>query len=304
LKSSEKNVIIGGSTKCGTTSLFRYLSDHPEICASVIKETRFFWDGVYDLPQQKINNGEIKNYTDFFFRCSEGQWKLEATPDYLYSISAAEKIKSRLPDCRFIFIFRNPTERIISWFKYSKQLGFLPATCKADDYMKLLMETQSKKTPQHLRALEQGKYGQFLECYLDLFGKQNILVTFQNDLQNDPASLMTSVCNFLNIETSHYDHFDFKIFNPSLNVKSVSQFNKYRQLKKKMRSYNNKLPASYRMFLKKILKPVDIFYLKSKSDKWEEKEISLSLSNIDFLSGYYQNDHQLLEKLLGKKITW
>jgi hypothetical protein len=71
-----------------------------------------------------------------------------------------------------------------------------------------------------------------------------------------------------------------------------------------MRSYNNRLPASYKLFFKKILKPVDIFYLKSKSDKWEEKEISLSLSNINFLSAYYQSDQQLLEKLLGKKITW
>ena len=71
MKQQQKNVIIAGSTKCGTTSLFEYLKAHPQICASVIKETRFFWEGDYDLPQQKINNKEVTRYADFFFNCSE-----------------------------------------------------------------------------------------------------------------------------------------------------------------------------------------------------------------------------------------
>ncbi|MEO5570227.1 MAG: sulfotransferase [Bacteroidia bacterium] len=298
----KKNVIIGGSTKCGTTSLFRYLSGHPQICASKIKETRFFWDGDYDLPQQKINNKEVKNYLDFFFDCSEDQWKLEATPDYLYSYSSAEKIKSQFPDCRFIFILRDPEQRIISWFKYSKQLGDLPGDCTADNYMKHLLKADKKKSPQHLRALEQGRYAGYLQNYINLFGKQNILITFHKDLQNDPKLFMLNVCDFLKIEKSYYDNFDFKVFNPSLNVKNVSQFNKYRQFKKKLRSYNNRLPQSYRNFFKSIMKPLDVFYLKSKSDKWEE--ISLSSSNKKFLSEYYLQDHELLEKTLGKKVVW
>ena len=42
-------LIIGGTTKAGTTSLHAYLSDHPQVCASSIKETRFFLDRDYPL---------------------------------------------------------------------------------------------------------------------------------------------------------------------------------------------------------------------------------------------------------------
>ncbi|MEP7168215.1 MAG: sulfotransferase domain-containing protein, partial [Bacteroidota bacterium] len=187
---------------------------------------------------------------------------------------------------------------------YSKQLGFIPSALMADDYVKLLLEADSKKSPQHLRALEQGKYAQFLEHYLNLFGKQNILTTFHKDLQSDPGTFMGTVCKFLNIQKSYYNNFDFKVFNPSLNVKSVSHFNKYRMFKKKLRSYNNRLPQSYRNFIKKIFKPMDVLYLKTKTEKWTEKEIGLSSYNKKILSEYYQEDHKLLEKILDKKIIW
>ena len=43
-------IIIGGTTKAATTSLYFYLADHPNVCASNIKETRFFLDADYPLP--------------------------------------------------------------------------------------------------------------------------------------------------------------------------------------------------------------------------------------------------------------
>lgn len=44
--------IIGGGSKAGTTSVFNYLADHPEICAADAKETRFFLDADYPLPSK------------------------------------------------------------------------------------------------------------------------------------------------------------------------------------------------------------------------------------------------------------
>jgi hypothetical protein len=297
-----KNIIIGGSTKCGTTSLFHYLSGHPEICSSKIKETRFFWTGNYNLPQQIINDKEIKNYEDFFFSCSNDQWKLEATPDYLYSSETASKIKSQFPNCRFIFILRDPVERIISWYKYSKQIGHLPADSTINDYIKLLRDTDGINSPQYLRALEQGNYADYLEPYFNLFGKGNCMIVFYKELQNDAEGLMADVCDFLKIEKSFFKNFDFKVFNPSLNVKNVTHFNKYRQLKRKLRTYNNRLPKFYRNFIKNILKPLDVFYLKTKSNNWQE--ISLSSSNKNFLFNYYSKDHVMLEKILNEKVNW
>lgn len=298
----QKNVIIAGSTKCGTTSLFEYLSNHPQICASAVKETRFFLDNSYPLIKPKLRSEEVKNYEEFFSNCSPQQWKLEATPDYLYSLGTAEKIKNKLPDCRIIFILRNPEERVVSWFKYGKQRGLISQDCELDEYVELLMKADPIKAPQHLRALEQGRYAHYLKQYFYLFSKENILIIFYSELQNSPATLMNKVCSFLHISEKYFDGFDFKIYNPSLNVKNIERFSKYIKLKKLIRRLNNKLPRNWKFFSKKLLKPLDVFYLKNKTGKWEKT--TLSSPNKKFLEEYYKQDNLLLEKLLDKKIIW
>ena len=55
------NVIIGGTQKAGTTSLFRYLADHPSVCPSSIKEVDFFLK-----YNDEIDMGAVKEYESFF----------------------------------------------------------------------------------------------------------------------------------------------------------------------------------------------------------------------------------------------
>src|SRR6266513_2759700 len=94
-----KFLIIGGTSKAGTTSVFNYLTNHPQIC-SFTKETRFFLDTDYPLPSDKRyeKNGP-EAYLSFFesggYQPSEN-WRLEATPDYLYSPSTAHAIRKTL----------------------------------------------------------------------------------------------------------------------------------------------------------------------------------------------------------------
>ena len=97
-----KHAIIAGGTKCGTTSLFQYLSVHPGICASLIKETRFFWEGEYELTKPKLNGKNVKHYNDFFAAPNETKINLEATPDYLYSALTSETPKTQLPKTKKI----------------------------------------------------------------------------------------------------------------------------------------------------------------------------------------------------------
>lgn len=60
-------LIIGGTTKAGTTSIFRYLSAHPDVCASSLKETRFFLDKDYPLPStNRFNGSNLECYRVFF----------------------------------------------------------------------------------------------------------------------------------------------------------------------------------------------------------------------------------------------
>ena len=82
--SDHRFLIIGGTSKAGTTSVFNYLASHPQICASEEKETRFFLDLDYPLPSELRSEREgALAYLRFFVeaqRQSGEAWKLEATP--------------------------------------------------------------------------------------------------------------------------------------------------------------------------------------------------------------------------------
>src|SRR5436190_17620105 len=103
-----KYLIIGGSTKCGTTSVFKYFEYHPEVCPASMKETRYFWTNAYPLPHRLHKNQEAFRFSNFFDNCNHPGIRVEATPDYLYSTDAAKKIRGELPEVKMVFILRDP----------------------------------------------------------------------------------------------------------------------------------------------------------------------------------------------------
>ena len=113
-------LIIGGATKAGTTSLYFYLADHPEICASNLKETRFFLDAEYPLPAKYRLEDGLDKYEKYFNHCQKQSLRLEATPDYLYSPDTPQKIKHSLPNVKMFFILREPIDRLTSWYRFAK----------------------------------------------------------------------------------------------------------------------------------------------------------------------------------------
>jgi hypothetical protein len=113
---------------------------------------------------------------------------------------------------------------------------------------------------------------------------------------------MSSICDFLGIDNTYYEKFDFKIFNPSLNIKNAKQFSKYVKLKKIIRNYNNRLPRNWQNFVRKHLKALDVLYVNTNTKNW--KKTALSSSGELFLENYYREDHLYLEKQLEQKIYW
>ena len=124
--------------KAATTSLFAYLTDHPAICAATYKETRFFLSSDYPLPSKYRYTGDAEEYADLFPNCDETQLRMESTPDYLYCEKARERIAEFLPRAKLIFSLREPISRLISWYRFAKQIGKLPQTLNFDAYVESL----------------------------------------------------------------------------------------------------------------------------------------------------------------------
>ncbi|MFH2040325.1 MAG: sulfotransferase domain-containing protein [Chloroflexota bacterium] len=239
-----KFVIIGGATKSGTTSFYRYLEKHEDICCSTLKETRFFLDKTYPLPVQSYyEDTGLDPYLDYF------QWDrkfyLEATPDYLFSPGTPSRVKEALglDNVQWIFILRDPIERLKSWYQFGKQVGQIDPNLKIEDYIETQLEGSAARNIQAFRALEQGNYSNYLSPFIDIFGKNRVLVLSFDQLKEHSEDLMKDICSFLKISFDNFQEKNFTQHNVSISVKNNRLQSFYHGLSKflYMRVYNKPL---------------------------------------------------------------
>lgn len=212
-------LIIGGTTKAGTTSLFSWLSDHPQVAPSATKETRFFLEEEYPLPafRHRVSNSGLNLYEAYFGIDKDKIWRLEATPDYLYSVRAAENISTYLKSVTMVFVLRDPIDRLVSWFNFSKQRGLLSSKKNFHEYIaQQMVDGVDDSTPQHMRALSQGCYSKFLDKNWSEFPKNRIHLVIYEDMVTRPGDVMRELCALMNVNNSAYDDYKFKAFNQTL----------------------------------------------------------------------------------------
>lgn len=210
-------LIIGGAPKAGTTSLYRYLADHPDVCASSIKETRFFLDAEYPLPSaSRYDDENLQDYNAFFQ--GRGRLRVEATPDYLYSDNA-KKVATLLPKAKMVFILRDPVERMVSWYKFAKQKGFLDQKVDFESYVLSQLNVEiTDETPVHMRALDQCAYDQYLMYFERAFDARLLLISF-DELVQKPREIMHQICLFSEINSEFFNDYNFKAENVSSSYK-------------------------------------------------------------------------------------
>ena len=119
------NFMIIGFPKCGTTSLYDYLTQHPQITPPLGKEIDFF-DRLYE---RGVNWYRVrfpgKAYN--FFKHTASNKKIftgEATPRYVFHPLALQRIKKLIPDSKFIILLRNPIDRAYSHYNMNFQNGY------------------------------------------------------------------------------------------------------------------------------------------------------------------------------------
>jgi hypothetical protein len=193
--------LIIGAMKCGTTSLFNYLSEHPQIALPVFKEPNFF---SYD---ERWNNGR-----EWYF----SRWKnwnpqqhkiaLEASTNYSKFHSYPQvinRIKSLEQEAnfKFIYIVRNPIDRIESHYTYALAAG-------REKLKSLTKEIDSE-------LIETSKYAKQIQLYYDTFDSNSILILNFNDLKKFPQETIKKVCSFLEINSCYEFKNPTKVYNAS-----------------------------------------------------------------------------------------
>lgn len=297
-------LIIGGTTKAATTSLFSYLADHPQVCASSLKESRFFLDTDYPVSSKYRFEDGLDKYEELFQHCHDAQLlRLEATPDYLYSLATPQKIKSSLPKVKFAFILREPISRLISWYRFAKQIGQLPPSFSFDTYVQEQLQAieADLPRPQHMRALEQGRYSLYLQPYFDLLGQDNIYIAFQEELSREPTFVLKEFCSFAGIDPNFYSDYHFKILNPTKAMKNADLHRAYMQFRFQVRKSVYNRPA-IRAILRQIRLLFEHFYFRLNTQSSEL--VVISLSTRELLKAYYSQEAKALADLIGKAVPW
>jgi len=220
------NFIIGGAAKAGTTSIFSYLSDHPQVCGSSVKETSFFFKSYTgDFLADRVH------YSKYFSHCrSDAKVMIEASTGYLlYSKEVAARIQAMLPNVKLLFILRDPVDRLYSYYNF--HVGQLTKDFDTDisfeEYVDRCMLYSSRRQEpaklmmdeRHLKALEIGRYAEYLKEYYRIFPREQIKVMLYEDLKKDIKMFMINLCNFLNIGPGFYDKYMFY----RVNVTSTSR---------------------------------------------------------------------------------
>lgn len=224
------NFLVIGAAKAGTTSLHRYLGQHPQIFMSRLKETNFFalegkprFGGPHD--RSIVNRDMIWRERDYrrLFRHVRGELAIgEASPRYLYTPGTARRIRSRIPEARLLAVLRQPAERAHSHFVMRCRDGFEPcATLEealADGPRRRRLNWASG------RYLEQGFYARQLSEYFDNLPSDQVRVFLFEDLCNDPQGLLRQIFEFLGvdedfpIDTSRRENVSGTLANPILRL--------------------------------------------------------------------------------------
>jgi hypothetical protein len=295
-------LIIGGTTKAATTSLFFYLKEHPQVCAANWKEVRFFLDDAYPLKSKYRLADGLEKYADFYAHCSGNKLRVEATPDYLYSTGTPYKIQESLPRAKCLFILREPVSRLISWYRFAKQNDDIASDVSFDEYVRQLARGEGQDgRPQHMLALEQGCYSRCLQSYFEVFDRERIHVAFYEEFQQGPAAVLEEICLFAGIEPGFYKDFDFKVYNKTETLRHPLVHKVYIGLRFHVRklTHNKPLVHGSLSWLRQRCEP---FYLKLNVRADETTTISPSTAR--FLKDYYAAEVDSLQGLLGRKVPW
>ncbi len=297
-------LIVGGTTKAATTSLFTYLTDHPAICAATYKETRFFLSNDYPLPSKYRYTGDAEEYTHLFPNCDETQLRMESTPDYLYCEKALERIAAFLPQAKLVFSLREPISRLMSWYRFAKQIGKLPETLSFDAYVELLftaLDGNAANEEQHLQTLHQGCYAIYLERYFNQFGPTRIHVLFYEELAAQPVRVMADLSDFAGVDAGFYRDYAFKVTNRTEKMRNSGLHRKYRDFRFRLRQWTHDKPSIHKP-LRTIRRTIEPLYLRLNTQV--DEKIQISEETRHRLVDYYQCDIEALTQLIGKPLPW
>lgn len=183
--------ILGGTPKAGTTSIYHYLDQHPQVCMSARKETSVF-----------IDDKSLKWLSENYYRHYDGQHAVgEASAGTLGNPAVAERVCEALPDVQLVFVLRDPIDRLYSHFTFLQSAQAIDPDRSFSAFIR--SETEWRNT-----LIDLGRYHKHLTRFEKYFDRDQMLVLLFENLKADAEEFMESVYRFIGVDPSFRPSFD------------------------------------------------------------------------------------------------
>ena len=197
------DLVIAGVPKAATGSLFAYLAQHPDICASDLKETGYF--NHYNPQRHTGPVPPIETYAQHFAHWSGERYALEATPTYSYGgRPVIQAIRTVLGNPKIIISLRDPAERLWSAYTFQRSVGNNLRIGSFEEYVETLEQRHRdgiEPVPRDgLHGLRIGFYADYLGGWFDEFG-DDLRVVFLENIRRDPQAEVAALYGWLGIDT-------------------------------------------------------------------------------------------------------
>ncbi len=237
------NVFVVGATRCGTTSLYQYLGEHPEIYKPPYKCAELFLTEKIDYKKARL-----------LYNKSTDALRLDCS-HYFHLESAAERIKSAVPDAKIIIGLRPAKELFLSSYIYRQNKGEIPKKLTFEEYTHTYMDKGKWYVVEHL------KYDRNINFWISRFGKKNVLIFQFEELATDAPQLCKRIFKFLGVDNTFRPH--------------IYQYNKRDSNIPRTRWLNNfvkRLPLSWRLRVKEMFPILEKIYSEVIYSKMEKAE--------------------------------
>ena len=293
------NFLIIGAAKSGTTALYAYLKQHPQVFMSARKEAHFFsFEGKSARtsgPGDVVGNAiaSLNEYKALFSDVTTEVAIGEASPTYIYLPHARERILHHVPNAKLIAILRQPAERAFSAYMHVRRDRREPV----EDF-RVALSLEEQRVAENWGPIwhykNGGYYYEQLQPYFQQFPREQIKVIIYEEFKKNPSKILAEVFGFLNVEPGFVPDISFKP-----NVSGLQKSRAFQSvidtvfMRRNPLRYLSRIMFSekYRLIITSKVRQLNLEKLRLSDDIWQD------------LTSCYSHDIGKLELLLERDLS-
>lgn len=181
-------MFIAGAQRSGTTYLYKVIDAHPSVYMAkpVRPEPKYF------INAENLSAGYEAYHSKYFSAAGNVSWLGEKSTSYIERPDAARAISQMIPDATILFILRNPIERAISNYCFTKNFGLEPYDIERAFQEEPLRNSSWKATGTSVSPysyIERGKYAQYLDIWESSFKKDQLILLVAERFIGSPTAI-------------------------------------------------------------------------------------------------------------------